>query len=649
MHPAKKPAPGGFTQLTSSYNYDMLNAVFTDIKLRIFPIKTDRRYFMQNIDERFKDVHPQKTVENIQSLLQAIGVETEEHWHDSGIDSCWSLTVAAKGGFPASNGKGVTKELARASAYGEFIERLQCGLFVYKFQSIIRDRQMDLQSYAPDGKYMTLEELEENGEWMDYVIQTYGGGLTRKRLAKLCRIYACADDGKIWTLPFYSIFEDKYVYLPASFVEQVYSANGCCAGNTREEAWVHAFSEMMERKSEIGLLVNAGAIPPIGDDVLRRFPTVTRILDKIRSSGQYDIQVFDASLGNGLPVIATRIINKKTHTYVVNSAADPVLEIAIHRTLTEIFQGRNLATFHSSHSGGILNEITDLPLAHNVMNQIETGNGMFTLDFFTEELSCDRACTDFADNSGKRNSELLSMMLDLYRALERPVYVRNYSYLGFNCYQFVVPGFSETRGLKLLETVPEFALGDDVAATLRDLEKASDDALSMMLMFHKKVEDMTGRRYYFGRLAGIPLRGSCNQTLMAVALAYGAYRLGRWKETMQNLGVLQRYEKIPEEDRQYFACLSRYLELKRMNKPEEKIRLALTKFFEPQYTDKLFYALDHQKTPFDSYLLHCDTTGCASCPYASHCAYGTTRDILASAGKVYKTFTDGQSREYLAI
>ena len=112
---------------------------------------------MNYIDEKFKEVSPISTVERIISILGQLGIELQEIWNDSGLDNCWSLVVAAKGLFPSSNGKGLTKELARASAYGEFMERLQSGLFLYKYQSIQRDPDTNLHSFAPDGKYMTLQ------------------------------------------------------------------------------------------------------------------------------------------------------------------------------------------------------------------------------------------------------------------------------------------------------------------------------------------------------------------------------------------------------------------------------------------------------------------------------------------------------------
>ena len=86
-----------------------------------------------------------------------------------------------------------------------------------------RNPDMNIHAAAPDAKYMTVEELEENGEWMDDIIDTYKyPNVTRKTIAKKCKMFACADDGRVLTLPFYSLFEKKYVYLPIDFVDQIY-------------------------------------------------------------------------------------------------------------------------------------------------------------------------------------------------------------------------------------------------------------------------------------------------------------------------------------------------------------------------------------------------------------------------------------------
>ena len=74
---------------------------------------------------RFKENSPVKTVEKIRAILDANGIQVEEHWFpESSIGTC-SLRVNIAGTLIGSNGKGINREYARASAYAEFIERLQ--------------------------------------------------------------------------------------------------------------------------------------------------------------------------------------------------------------------------------------------------------------------------------------------------------------------------------------------------------------------------------------------------------------------------------------------------------------------------------------------------------------------------------------------
>ena len=600
---------------------------------------------MRYIDEKFKEKSPEKTVETIRNILKRIGLELEETWNDSGIENCWSLRCNIKGTTePTANGKGITKDFARASAYGEFMERLQSGLFFYKFQSIEGDEAMNLHTYASDKKYMTLQELIENGEWMDHMIDTYGSGLSREKIARQCHMYACTGDDKILTVPYYSLFEDKYVYLPVGFAAHMYSANGCCAGNTRAEAWIHALSEIMERRGNIATLTGGSSAPEVPEHILQQFPTVSKILAQMRSNENLDIKIFDYSQSPDIPVISTRIIDKDTQRYIVNTGADPILEIAIQRTLTEIMQGRNLARLMERGNGQILNKITDFPLAHNVLNLLETGNGLFAADFFAEEITCGRTCTEFADHSGKTNEELLPIMLAYYKTLGKPVYVRNYSFLGFPCYKFIVPGFSESRAFRLTEPVQEYALADVAARVLRQPKKATAADLSFLLSFHKQIQTARSRSGSFAKLSGIPLTRETGWNLLMPTLSYAAYRLGNNTAAMNYLDAFIRNPATAPEKKTYFACVKLYLQFKAGKIAEDKIRLILGKFFDAD-TVKALYRSMEDGTPYDDHLLDCDPSRCAGCKYRADCAYTACRDMLASAGTYYNAFADGQNRE----
>ena len=605
---------------------------------------------MHHIDEKFKDSTPTATVEKIRGILDHLGIPVRERWNDSGIDYCNSVNLSANHGIPGYNGKGVTKEFARASAHAEFIERLQGDLLLTKFQSIKRRKDMDIQSYAPDGKYMTVEELIENGEWMDHIVDSYNDPMiTRQSIAEHCRVYACADDGKILTVPFYSLFEGKHVYLPIEFVNQIYRANGCCAGNTREEAWIHALSEMMERRGALRILLSGKAAPQIPLESLQKYPTAMSIINRILETGQYGVEVFDYSIGNGFPVISTRIIDKKNHNYCVNIGADPVFEIALQRTLTELFQGKNIHNFQIAHSGKIMKNITDISVKKNAINQLQTGNGVYTADYFANELTCQEKPYDFADNSNKTNKELLEYMLGLYKELGKPVYVRNFSFLGFPSYRFVVPGFSESRGVQLNELIPEYALADSVCGIFQDVKSASEDDLNWMLSYCLSLKGDYGRENRFGRISGVPLSGSCEGILSVVTKAYAAYRLGRFRESAQFIAPLIRKNDETDDLSNYFSCVHRYLQMKADGISEDKIRVILYKFYYQKYADRLYSQLDQGETPFDCYVLSCHFDNCESCSYREFCSYQGIRDMIEKVGAIYRNYTNGQDPSEFAV
>ena len=57
------------------------------------------------------------------------------------------------------NGKGMTKEFAMASAYAEFFERFQNGMFRFRMEKPTKEIPF---SNSPDEKYMDAEELMKN-------------------------------------------------------------------------------------------------------------------------------------------------------------------------------------------------------------------------------------------------------------------------------------------------------------------------------------------------------------------------------------------------------------------------------------------------------------------------------------------------------
>lgn len=590
---------------------------------------------MNFIDEKFKDENPQVTVEKIIENLKRIGVTIEESWNDSKIENCCSLMIKSNGRIPTTNGKGITKEFARASAYGEFMERLQAGLFFYKYQGFERDESVFLHSFAPDKKYMTKEELLADSDWMLPIAEKYS--VTKDNIADFCLV--CGGSDKVLTVPYYSLFEDKYVYLPANFVEYMYASNGCCVGNTREEAWVHALSEIFERNSTVQVIKSGKPVPAIPKEKLKDFKVVNSILDKIEESGMYDIQILDFSCGKKYPVVGTRIINKKTKGYIVNVGADPVFEIAVERTLTEIFQGRNLDNFTSKHDGRILEKLSDINMADNVINQLENGNGLFTAAFFADSDEEDDV-DSFVDNSDKNNAQLMSWVLGKYKAMGLNVYVRNNSFLGLPCFMFVVPGFSEARGERLKETVPTYYFADRAALTLRDIKSADVSRLSELLLYNKMIANFINKRNDFRQLSGLPFTRLPANTA-SLHFAYAALKLKNY--TLFDEYMTSAIKLTTDENNvDYLKAVKQWVQFEKSHVDKDTAIKVIKKFYFDTSAKRLEENLCND-TLLDEFVVECGD--CPNCKFRENCRYDDVRKIIKAAGDVLVKFTNGQDKE----
>lgn len=117
----------------------------------------------------YKENSPEETINRIRRLLSALDIFViEQEWHNS-HDCYHSLTLVVEGTSFTVNGKGVTRSLALASAYGELMERMQnMTLFklVHDFSKLDEGRHSFY--YAPDEIILNEEELlNQQSIWLD--------------------------------------------------------------------------------------------------------------------------------------------------------------------------------------------------------------------------------------------------------------------------------------------------------------------------------------------------------------------------------------------------------------------------------------------------------------------------------------------------
>lgn len=566
----------------------------------------------------FKDASPLNTVKRIKELLNQHGIKTVEEWNESGVPYCYSMRVSVFGTTFGTNGKGITKEFAMASAYGELMERLQLG-------SVLKgDRQKDgsAYTYMQSNIFMPAKDLlARNAKWYTFYADEVER-LTGVKLAanELLDQY-CDKNGNVSVTPFYCVNTHTEEFLPTELLRTIYTSNGCAAGNTIEEALVQAISEIQERHISQYIMTEKIAVPDVSEDVLRSCETEYKIISFLREQG-FKVIIKDCSLGKKFPVICAVLIDETTGKYHTHFGAYPNFRIALQRTLTETFQGRNIQkiarfdSFQHVDSGKF-----DLA---NLLNQLVRGESEKKPEFFLPAVNQDQ---ELCGLTGTSNKELLLECLDLIVEQGYDILVRDYSCLGFDTYQVIVPGYSEIFTHRLVPDMNDLRYRRFAQPVLRNPSAASIEQIMGYMMDMLQMQKKKLKQKNFSAQANLPAQLSATeeQYLLDVTMASLNYTLGR------NTEVLRYIEKIltgkSERDIEKLVCVKRYLTLQQNHYNEETIHSILNYFHRPMTVRWLYDMLAKKENLFDPFTLHCDMQCQPSCLLHGACLKKQT-DVL---------------------
>ncbi|MGQ9615779.1 MAG: YcaO-like family protein [Spirochaetota bacterium] len=213
----------------------------------------------------FKCDTPDHTVQKIEKGLRNLGLEfkyTESRFSRLKYLYWAILEIPSLNYFV--EGKGITQELARASAYAEMVERISSGFaikydFIKKFDfsktlpELINYSNFDyLEGYTRASQKdiknpLAIESLFRNKE-----------ELSGKDIEKIKE----SDLAQHW-VDGYSLIEEKRIKVPIKLIGKISSTNGLAAGNTIEEAIVQASNEIFERYTSIETIKYKKIIPTI--------------------------------------------------------------------------------------------------------------------------------------------------------------------------------------------------------------------------------------------------------------------------------------------------------------------------------------------------------------------------------------------------
>ena len=572
-------------------------------------------------DMKYKDADPMQTVQRIREILRAHNIEVSERWHDSKVPYCYSLRVQVKGGSFGVNGKGLTRELTLASAYGELMERLQLG-YLGDTQN---QKTGNHSTMYPTTPVSARELYAQNPDRYERIASRATKTVGRPFQAEESLLALADKVGCLDAVTFVELSTGNRTLFPSQMLKSMYSANGCAAGNTPEEAIVQAISEVVERHHHMRILDEHITLPDIPESVLERYPIAYNIITFLRNQG-FRVLVRDASLGMGFAVVCLYIIDPKTGSYHTHFGAYPVFEIALNRALTESFQGRSIDRI-CQHSQFYTADTEGYDIGR-ISVELVKGTSEKPLDFFVG--TCAHSYDPHMGFTGGDNRALLRQCLDMFRREGLEVLVRDSSALGFPTYQVVVPGYSEVFLHRLNPALSENRYGRHVRRVMSDPTTADFTdfiGVAQHMELHQKYRLDRMRNTSFSAYTGaqLDISGAMDQQLAYCALGYSYYELRHLPtalKCLQNVLTLGSFDHMA-----YAACLCRYLQLVLKKCPAEQIRDALAVMHDEAAVAQLYDLVGQGKNLFAPLVFRCAPAYCGSCSMKEKCSREKTQAL----------------------
>ena len=574
------------------------------------------------IDTTYKDDSPLSTVNKIRGILEKNGIEITEKWQDTKIPYCYSLSLEIKGLNFTTSGKGLSKDLALASAYGEMIERVQLGYLSAKATQ--KDGAFSSNN-SQDVQIPISRLLEENPDIYEKLSDRLFNWNGKRICAQEMLSQYANEEQAVSATPFINLIDGKKVYFPSKIRRASYATNGCAAGNTVEEAIVQALSEIVERFYRLRIIKENICVPQIPNDVLKKYEIPYKIIEYIRNQG-YKVWVKDCSLGDNFPVLCVCFVNKATGRYHTHFGAYPVFEIALTRALTETFQGRNVDSFAEYSDFFYSKEEKDF--LYNLSQELIYGSAKRLPEFFIGQDGIKyNGNVGFV---GKNNKELLKECIEFFKKQGYNILVRNASSLGFPTVQVIIPGYSEAYVHRLSNELDDNRYLEFAFNTARNPACATMSDMIGFLMHNTeraKFASHYDRRGFLSSakiMASIPKEQESFYFLATSAYVY--YTMGNISLACKNAGEMIKLGLKIKED--LLLCIKRYLDLTLSNYSPEQIRELLSQFHCEKTVEQFFGYIENGQNPFEEFVLHCDMRCDDSCVLKQYCCQKKTEAII---------------------
>ncbi len=432
-----------------------------------------------------KDASLESSIATLQAKLLALNIHTVEQSWLNEIEGIWSVHVIDRDCARLfTNGKGASQLAARASALGEYFERLSTNYFWTHFYLGETIADMPFVHY-PNEQWFKPTSEKWPKELLTPALQNFYNPEGTCPASNLIDLNSGNAARGICAIPYTRLKDNKVIYFPVNLIGNLYVSNGMSAGNTLMEARTQALAEIFERDIKYKIIREGICLPDVPTSVINRFPKIAAGIKGLRAAG-YGILVKDASLGGQFPVMCVTLLHPQDQGCFASFGAHPRFEVALERALTELLQGRAIDNLNNFAAPGFdMEEIAD---SQNLEIHFVDSSGVISWDFLRNTPDFKFVDWDF----GNTTQEDYNFCINTIHGLGKDMYIADFTHLGVYACRIFVPDMSEIYPVEELEWANN-TVGNRVrpyALRLQDLTKQESAALLALLLELDVADDL---------------------------------------------------------------------------------------------------------------------------------------------------------------
>lgn len=286
----------------------------------------------------YKDRDPKDTIGIIEKFFSSKNLKLNEldyHQSEANTFSCRYELLYNNKSILKTNGKGTTAILSKASCLAEMYERFCAtqedicnNIFSYfKYQEF----NMEKNHFHIAKDEQIIEDISTDRFFQDGFFYWLNNNQN---------IFSETFQQNFYKVPYSNLNNpEDIVYYNPYFLKLVEGTNGLAAGNTKEEALVQGISEIFERYG-IELFFSHPQFryyylnPQYFSNYIQN---IIALIEKLNKK----VFIFDLSYNYQIPVIMIIVQDISKHFYHIHFGSAPIIDIAIERCLTEIYQGKS--------------------------------------------------------------------------------------------------------------------------------------------------------------------------------------------------------------------------------------------------------------------------------------------------------------------